>query len=88
MSLKVTIEEEPRVFSVLVGAKRIGRVTSYFEKGEDNDEAYEAERYVGTDGVEYVPVGQYGSLKDAGSAVVEDEHGYDGKIDKVTERIV
>lgn len=86
MSLKVTIQEEPRVFSVMVGCNEIGKVTSYFEKGEDNADAYEAERCVYGD-EEYENIGYYGSLKEAASAVVEYAHG-DGKIDKVTERLV
>lgn len=86
MGLKVTIQEEPRVFSVQVGCNEIGKVTSYFEKGEDNNEAYEAERFIGGD-PEYESIGYYSSLKEAGAAVVEYAHG-EGKIDKVTERMV
>lgn len=86
MSLRVTINEEPRVFSVQVGSNEIGRVISYFEKGEDNNDAYEAKRYIGGD-TEYEHIGDYDSLKEAGSAVVEYAHG-PGKIDKVVERLV
>jgi hypothetical protein len=87
MSLKITVNEEPRKFSVRIGSADIGRVTSYFEKGEDNDEAYWAERTTDDDDIEYESIGYYATLKEASLAVVEYEYG-DGRIDKVTERLV
>ncbi len=87
MSLKVTIFEEPRVFAVSVGANYIGKVTSYFEKGDDSSEAYYAERATNRTEKEFEDIGYYSSLKEAGEAIVSYSHG-DSKIDKVTERLV
>lgn len=90
MSLKITIDEDPRVFTVSIGCKCIGRVTSFAEKGEKNEDVYYAERLTDDDedGQEqYNCVGDYSSLKAAGAAVCEYEYG-PSKIDKVTERIV
>ena len=89
MSLKVTIQEEPRVFSVQVGSNEIGRVTSYFDKGEDNNDAYDAECASINDDyeMEYETIGYYGSLKEAAGAVIEYGYG-EGKIDKIVERLI
>ncbi len=89
MSLRVTLNEEPRVFNVMVGSNEIGRITSYFDEGEDNSESYHAERNDAGDDDEddYAHVGWYSTLRDAGRAVVEYAHGV-GKIDSVEERKV
>ncbi len=89
MSLKVTLSETARSFEVLIGYNIIGRVTSYFEKGEDNKEAYHAQ--VVNDDKEkdedFQHVGWHPKFTDAISAVVEYAHG-PGKIDKITDRLV
>ena len=86
--MKITLNEEPRVFSVRIGNSVIGQITSHAEKGEDTEDAYFAER-VTDDTVEepYEGIGYYSTLKEAGVAVVSFEYG-PSKIDKVTERIV
>lgn len=96
MSLKVTLSETARSFEVLIGYNIIGRVTSYFEKGEDNTQAYHAElcrendddaNADALDSSNFKHVGWYSSLKEAGSAVVDHDHG-EHKIDAVTEKVV
>jgi hypothetical protein len=89
MSLKVTLEEEPRVFHVRVGCNSIGKVTSYNDESND-PESYHAARFVkgdddGEDREE--TLGWFDTIKEAGEVVVEYAHG-SSKIDKVIERIV
>jgi hypothetical protein len=91
MSLKVTLEESPRIFEVKIGFNVVGRVTSYREVDCPDDEAYCAERL--KDGgnedtdADFVSVGWFGTLKKAGIAVVEHSYGYT-KLDSIVERVV
>ncbi len=90
MSLKITVQEEARVFTVSVGRNEIGKVTSYFEKGEDNKEVYHAQVVNDAkekDDYDFSHVGWHPTLKEAIDAVVEYSHG-PGKIDNITERVV
>ncbi len=88
MSLKVTLEEKPRVFLVKLGCNNIGQVTSFYDLEDANgEEQYYAERFTGSEDKIVVPMGWYATLKLAGVAIVAYAHG-DTKIDNVTERIV
>ncbi len=83
--MRVTIEEEPRVFLVRVGENNIGKVTSYHEEGDDNDENYHAELYTDEDNDK--DLGYHATLEEAGKVVVDWAYG-PAKINKVVERIV
>jgi hypothetical protein len=86
MSLKVTLEEKPRVFAVKVGCNEIGQVTSYFDPDCDDDEAYHAELYKKSDDEEDPKhLGWHPTIKAASLCVVEYSHG-PTKIDKVKDR--
>jgi hypothetical protein len=88
MSLKVTLEEEPRIFLVKVGENSIGKVTSHWEKGDaDDDENYHAALFTNDEDKRDKGLGWFDTLEKAGIAVVEYAHG-PTKINKVTERIV
>jgi hypothetical protein len=88
MSLKVTLDEEPRVFVVKVGCSEIGKVTSFFEPDCEDDEAYHAELYkADSDDEDPKHLGWHPTLKAAALKVVEYNHG-PTKIDKIEERPV
>jgi hypothetical protein len=84
--IKVTLEEKPRVFAVMVGCNEIGQVTSYFDPDCDDNEAYHAELYRKDDEEgEHKHLGWHPTLKAAALRVVEYAHG-PTKIDKTEER--
>lgn len=90
MSLKVTLEETPRVFEVRVGCNTIGKVSSHkYDSDDKTEELYHAYRFTNDNdevgGTEGVAMGWYGTLREAGEAVVEYEHG-PTKINKVVPR--
>jgi hypothetical protein len=91
MSLKVALEETPRVFEIKIGFNIVGRVTSYREVDCEDDEAYYGERLKagGNESTDddYKQVGWYPTLKAAGIAVVDYGYGCT-KLDSITERVV
>ena len=86
MSLKVTLEEQPRVFVVKVGEREIGKVTSYRDKRDVDDEAYFADRFTNDEDKGDQSLGWFNTLEEAGLKVVEYDHG-STKINAVKERI-
>ncbi len=87
MSLKVTVNEDPRRFSVNIGRNTIGRVTSCYQEGESPTEAYQAERPSTEEDGEWEFVGWFDSLKEAAVAIIEYAHG-PVTIDSINERVV
>ena len=85
--MKVTIEEEPRVFTVSVGTLDVGKVTSYAEKGAADDEAYHAVLHSTTNDEPERSLGWCATLEEAAAKVVDHNYG-PCKFGKVKERIV
>jgi hypothetical protein len=87
MSVKVTLQEKPRQFDVMVGECVIGKVTSYLDKVGEEDDAYHAERVVHEEDREFASMGWFNTLLEAAAQVLDYDY-CSVKIDKIVERIV
>ncbi len=87
MSLKVTLDEQPRRFDVNIGCNTIGRVTSHqLKPNEPIEENYHAQ--LAAEGDEKrVDLGWFDTIELAAARVIEYAHG-PAKINKIIERPV
>jgi hypothetical protein len=89
MSFKLTVDEEPRMFSVNIGYCKVGTIKShkYDTKEDEGEDLYYAKRIDEASENGSVALGWYKTMEDAVGAIVEYSYG-ESKIAKMTERPV
>jgi hypothetical protein len=85
VGIRVTAEEQPRVFLVKAGTRTIGRVTCRQFKRNKNFHSSRAEYLCPVDG-KYYHLEWCGSIRAASNKILEHLVG-DGKIDEVRRRV-